>query len=422
MEPEEKGFDYYSSSRTPRKERDGTEEWEDAASVGEGEGEGEQEGLGGERGSVGSEKRSSRERESVEESRGKQLDNVTNIEGEGEGDDDPQSGWEEDEEEREEDEEVVGYTEETSTVLRRLSDRNSRKTQYSYSRTSSEASHITTRGGTTARNGRSNTVTKSTTTMVEENSQQIPRHLGARSRLFQQSFSPSSRGGLDTSKSQDRPNSNFSRTPLHSSRPATNHTAVVNGWECTDPPECGNSDHRAGESAPRRAKSVTKFGEASNERGRPKRKVVSVSEDRSSVEAEVPTDLLCNGPTTSDVQSGRGSIDCRSVLEGSESDEMTVDERGMDCTTEQNSNSKSTRSSQERLTTPHIPSEIDKCVDIDPAKLSSLFERVVEETEDCSVEMMEKMLSTFEHLVFRYRLRSDRRQLNSVSYNLGELL
>ena len=94
----------------------------------------------------------------------------------------------------------------------------------------------------------------------------------------------------------------------------------------------------------------------------------------------------------------------------------------MDCTTEQNSNSKSTQSSQDRLTAPHISSEIDKCVDIDPAKLFSLFERVVEETEDCSVEMMEKMLSTFEHLVFRYCLRSDRRQLNSVSYCCGKPL
>ena len=128
------------------------------------------------------------------------------------------------------------------------------------------------------------------------------------------------------------------------------------------------------------------------------------------VKAGVPTDLLCNGPTTSAEQSesGRGSMDCMSVLEeGSESDKITLDE--MDCTTKQNSNLKSTQNSEKRFTTPHIPSEID---DIDPAKLFSLFERVVEETEDCacSVEMMEKML---EHLVFRYRLRSDRRQLNS---------
>jgi hypothetical protein len=36
---------------------------------------------------------------------------------------------------------------------------------------------------------------------------------------------------------------------------------------------------------------------------------------------------------------------------------------------------------------------------------------VVDGTETSSVEEMEKMLSTFSHLVFRYRMRTDRRQL-----------
>ena len=108
------------------------------------------------------------------------------------------------------------------------------------------------------------------------------------------------------------------------------------------------------------------------------------------VYGRVPTDLLCNGQTTSDAQSARASQYCL-IVGLCKRRVMTVDKHGMDFTTEQNSISKSTQSS------PHIPSEIDSCVDIDPAKLFSLLERVVEETEDCGVQMMENML---EHLVF----------------------
>ena len=56
-----------------------------------------------------------------------------------------------------------------------------------------------------------------------------------------------------------------------------------------------------------------------------------------------------------------------------------------------------------------------KEVDIDHGRLLALFQRVVEETGQTSVEEMEKMLSTFNHLVFRYRMRTDRQQLTKVS-------
>lgn len=424
MEPEERGFDYYSSSRTPRKEREEMEECEDVTggSV-EGEGEGEDRG-GGENGhrERRGEKRSSRERE---EGGDKRHDSVTTVEGEGGGEEDPQSGWEEEEEEKEKEDDVIVCTEEDSMVLRRLVDRNSRhhrkatRNQLSYSRSSSEHSTTATRGSTASRNGRSSTIIQSDTVMVEETAKASQPHLRVRSRLFNQSsFSPTD---LDPAKSQGisrRSNSNSSRTTLHTSRATSDLSAVVNGWESTDPPEC-RGEHRTSESATRRGRTVTKNGETATERSRSKRRVISIDEDSSLAEDQVPRDLLCNGPTASDVQSGRGIVDC---TDSSEDDEMTVDTQRMDCAAEQDSNSKSTRSSEERLTGPHVSSEIDNCVDIDPVKLFTLFERVVAETEDCSVEVMEKMLSTFDHLVFRYRLRNNRRQLNSVSHDCGELL
>ena len=53
-------------------------------------------------------------------------------------------------------------------------------------------------------------------------------------------------------------------------------------------------------------------------------------------------------------------------------------------------------------------------VDIDCGKLLSLFDRIVSKTKDCSLEQLEQLLSIFDHLVFRYRLRTDRRQLVNV--------
>ena len=53
-------------------------------------------------------------------------------------------------------------------------------------------------------------------------------------------------------------------------------------------------------------------------------------------------------------------------------------------------------------------------VTIDRRKLLGLFERVVCETEDCSVEQMEDLYFTFEHLVFRHRMKKERSQLLEV--------
>ena len=53
-------------------------------------------------------------------------------------------------------------------------------------------------------------------------------------------------------------------------------------------------------------------------------------------------------------------------------------------------------------------------VTIDRRKLLELFERVVHETESCSVEQMEDLYFTFEHLVFRHRMKEERSQLLKV--------
>ena len=53
-------------------------------------------------------------------------------------------------------------------------------------------------------------------------------------------------------------------------------------------------------------------------------------------------------------------------------------------------------------------------VTIDRRKLLELFERVVRETESCSVEQMEDLYFTFEHLVFRHRMKKERSQLLEV--------
>ena len=60
-------------------------------------------------------------------------------------------------------------------------------------------------------------------------------------------------------------------------------------------------------------------------------------------------------------------------------------------------------------------------IDVDTSKLVAVFDRVIIESAEVSVEVMEKMLSTFNHLVFRYRMRSDRRQLPRVRKGLNLL-
>ena len=57
-------------------------------------------------------------------------------------------------------------------------------------------------------------------------------------------------------------------------------------------------------------------------------------------------------------------------------------------------------------------------IDVDTSKLVAVFDRVISESGEVSVEVMEKMLSTFNHLVC---MRSDRRQLPRVRKGLNLL-
>lgn len=57
-------------------------------------------------------------------------------------------------------------------------------------------------------------------------------------------------------------------------------------------------------------------------------------------------------------------------------------------------------------------------VRIDRGKLLSLFEKVTVSTDDSSCEEMERLHATFQHLVFRYRMTTDRSKLVEVSLYL----
>lgn len=54
-------------------------------------------------------------------------------------------------------------------------------------------------------------------------------------------------------------------------------------------------------------------------------------------------------------------------------------------------------------------------VTIDKARLLAVFERAVRSTESSSVEQMEHLLATLEHIVFRHRMNTDRGPLLQVS-------
>ena len=48
-------------------------------------------------------------------------------------------------------------------------------------------------------------------------------------------------------------------------------------------------------------------------------------------------------------------------------------------------------------------------------RLLALYEKVIAATEDCSCDQMERIHATFDHLVFRYRMATNRSALLDVS-------
>ena len=53
---------------------------------------------------------------------------------------------------------------------------------------------------------------------------------------------------------------------------------------------------------------------------------------------------------------------------------------------------------------------------VDQDRLLALFERVIDATEKCTCEQMERLHATFDHLVFRHRMTIDRSELIEVSF------
>ena len=142
--------------------------------------------------------------------------------------------------------------------------------------------------------------------------------------------------------------------------------------------------------------------------------VISSSRRISKAIEDAGRQVLCNGPST-DV-----------VIVDDSSTQQNNDDILINGATPhgQNSSSKSaqttslnSKSTQKTPTNDARSNSLldNSSVDIDRRRLLALFDRVVDETESSSVEEMEKMLSTFNHLVFRYRMRRDRRQLTTVS-------
>ena len=60
--------------------------------------------------------------------------------------------------------------------------------------------------------------------------------------------------------------------------------------------------------------------------------------------------------------------------------------------------------------------EVPVDVIVDQDRLLALFERVVDATEKCTCEQMERLHAIFDHLVFRHRMTTDRSELIEVSF------
>ena len=61
------------------------------------------------------------------------------------------------------------------------------------------------------------------------------------------------------------------------------------------------------------------------------------------------------------------------------------------------------------------PGDVNRPVVIDRRRLLAVFEQVTQVTGSCSIEQMEKLHTTFEHLMFRHRMKHERQQLVEVS-------
>ena len=515
LEPEEKGFDYYSTSRTPRKlrEREGEEEEE----------------MGGER--EEGERRKEGENEEEEEERGREVEERKGEEGEGEvaGDSEPllESGYDDDEDEedgRKSRDAPDTSTENSSALSKRCKRRKPNRSGVSRrdntagvsdDRMDTEESEEDSAedaillAGSSSRRSRGDTDMVDTPTDYKSASsgstvvsiqRSIRRRARVKHRLFARNRASPTReercnddvivvattlGGRREEK-DDRE----MQSQLHGDRTARNGVDYeTNRNDLLSPPLDTDAGRvTASSSVSQKNRSLTsdditaisrhktaaihqneQFSAGSNavtKRAKP----LAISGDVISSSRGSGREVLCNGVggTPADLWLGGGGgegdeCDVRDVLVDMETESSlphgerdlnsksthssaTTNSRGqvsnsksIPSTSTTTSRVSSLNSNPNSKSAPSIPTTItieedsgplvstqppteerlaaatrSEEVDIDAGSLLAVFRRVVDETEETSVEQMEKMLATFNHLVFRYRMRTDRRQLPKV--------
>ena len=402
LQPEEKGFDYYAPSRTPRKEREGWEEEEEG-------GEGERE-----EGTTEEDESSRREEE------GEYFE--SDVVGEG-----IENGGLGKREGSVENDEHDGSATHNSSTLVCNSDvgrslRQVKTNVVDFKRHHSEdplcPMNTTTSNGfaeTQPDRGAIDVISIATPTdetiaSAEEDWKSLRNTSNVKQRLFQKGSSSLLQNNLAsetvTSHSPTTGSQNRKKTDNHVPESQTRVRISSNGSEVAAASGNGLRKSSWG-SESRKGKNIVGSSDVTSEKLR-KGKCVSASLETGLMGNYESSQQLCNGPShSSDLWLG-ASTKHANVQRYDKDEAMSTEATH---STEQISNLKSTQNSSSALngTTSRFTVDIDHC------RLLSVFERVVDRTEDCSVEVMEKMLSTFEHLVFRYRMRSDRRQLITVS-------
>ena len=401
LQPEEKGFDYYAPSRTPRKEREG---WEEEEEGGEGEGE------------EGTTEETWEDESSRREEEGEYFE--SDVVGEG-----IENGGLGKREGSVENDEHDGSATHNSSTLVCNSDvgRSLRQVKTNvgdFKRQHSEdplcSTNTTTSNGFTETQPGGSAFDMSSTAADESTASEDWRNKSnVKQRLFQKGRSslllPTQNNLASetvTSNSPTMGSQNRKKTDNHVPESQTRVRISSNGSEVA---AAGGNGWRKSSwgSESRKGKNIVGSGDVTSEKLR-KSKCVSASLETGLAENCESSQQLCNGPShSSDLWLG-ASTKHANVQRDDDDEAMSTE---VTHSTEQISNFKSTQNSSSALngTTSRFTVDVDHC------RLLSVFQRVVDRTEDCSVEVMEKMLSTFEHLVFRYRMRSDRRQLVTVS-------
>ena len=402
LQPEEKGFDYYAPLRTPRKEREG---WEEG-----GEGEGE-EGT-------------TEETEDDESSRREEEGECFESDVVGQGIENGELGKREGSVEMDEHDgsatpnaNALVCNSDVGRSLRQVKTNGGDFKKHHSEDPLCSTNTTTSNGFAEIQPGRraidvSNTATPTdeTTASAREDWRSLRNTSNVKQRLFQKGRSSLLQNNLAsetvTSNSPTTGSQNRKKTDNRVPESQTRARISSNGSEMAAAGGNGLRKSSWG-SESRKGKNIVGSGDVTSEKLW-KGTCVSASLETGLMGNYESSQQLCNGPShSSDLWLG-ASTKHANVQRDDDDEAMSTEATH---STEQISNLKSTQNSSSTLngTTSRFTVDIDHC------RLLSVFETVVDRTEDCSVEVMEKMLSTFEHLVFRYRMKSDRRQLVTVS-------